>query len=63
MKEENVAEFRQSVGRLMKVLEQLDREMMKTKNYFEFKRCVTDISYRLNDIDNLIYITQQEEKK
>ena len=63
MKAENIVEFRQSIGRLMKVMEKLDREMMKTKQYFEYKRCVTDISYRLNDIDNLIYISGQEEKK
>ena len=63
MKDESIAEFRRAIGRLDHVFRELDKEMVKTKHYFEFKRAVTDISYRLNDIDNLIYVAEQEEKK
>ena len=63
MKDEIIAEFRQAIERLYHVFRELDKEMVKTKHYFEFNRAVTDISYRLIDIDNLIYVAKQEEKK
>lgn len=63
MKDQITAKVYAAAKRLDRALRELDKEMIKTKHFFEYKRAVTDIGFRLNDISNLIYVAEQEEKK